>query len=150
MTTSAYLRAANQPPPLEGYDLFSQDAALVEALRREGAATREEEALEPRDVQRIGLSATQRPLERIGRFLVGPRREVEIVDAGRSKELDLKIHVPVEDMSAPAAGATPAPGRGEDKPGDGVPADLSGGSQNGDHGVIPSTMSIRWLKTVGT
>ena len=43
MTTSAYLRAANQPPPLEGYDLFSQDAALVEALRREGAATREEE-----------------------------------------------------------------------------------------------------------
>ena len=36
MATSAYLRAANQPPPLEGYDLFSQDAALVEALRREG------------------------------------------------------------------------------------------------------------------
>ena len=26
------------------------------------------------DVQRIGLSATQRPLERIARFLVGPRR----------------------------------------------------------------------------
>jgi putative acyl-CoA dehydrogenase len=41
--TSPYLRAANQPPPLEGYDLFSQDAALVEALRREGAAAREEE-----------------------------------------------------------------------------------------------------------
>ena len=43
MATSAYLRAANQPPPLEGYDLFSQDAALVEALRREGDAAREEE-----------------------------------------------------------------------------------------------------------
>ena len=43
MATSAYLRAANQPPPLEGYDLFSQDAALVDALRREGAAAREEE-----------------------------------------------------------------------------------------------------------
>ena len=28
-----------------------------------------------RDVQRIGLSATQRPLEEVGRFLVGPRRE---------------------------------------------------------------------------
>ena len=43
MATSAFLRAANQPPPLEGYDLFSQDAALVEALRREGGAEREEE-----------------------------------------------------------------------------------------------------------
>ena len=43
MATSAYLRAGNQPPPLEGYDLFFEDAALVEALRREGAATREEE-----------------------------------------------------------------------------------------------------------
>lgn len=27
----------NQPPPLEGYDLFSSDAALVEAVDREGA-----------------------------------------------------------------------------------------------------------------
>ena len=36
VTTSAYLRAANQPPPLEGYDLFSEDRALVEALDAEG------------------------------------------------------------------------------------------------------------------
>ena len=34
------------------------------------------------DPQRIGLSATQRPLERIAKFLVGPRRECEIVNAG--------------------------------------------------------------------
>jgi ATP-dependent Lhr-like helicase len=33
-------------------------------------------------LQRIGLSATQRPLERIAKFLTGPRRECEIVDAG--------------------------------------------------------------------
>jgi ATP-dependent Lhr-like helicase len=39
-------------------------------------------------VQRIGLSATQRPLEEIGRFVSGGR-EIELVDAGRSKELDL-------------------------------------------------------------
>jgi ATP-dependent helicase Lhr and Lhr-like helicase len=58
---------------------------------------------EGRDPQRIGLSATQRPLERIGRFLVGRRREVELVDAGRSKELDLEITVPVEDMTEPDA-----------------------------------------------
>ena len=43
MTTSAFLRAANQPPPLEGYDLFSEDRALVEAVRREGGAAREAE-----------------------------------------------------------------------------------------------------------
>jgi putative acyl-CoA dehydrogenase len=43
VTTSAYRRAANQPPPLEGYDVFSQDQALVEALRREGGAAREDE-----------------------------------------------------------------------------------------------------------
>jgi ATP-dependent helicase Lhr and Lhr-like helicase len=54
-------------------------------------------------VQRIGLSATQRPLERIAQFLVGPRRGCEIVDAGRSKELDLEIRVPVEDMTEPDA-----------------------------------------------
>jgi ATP-dependent helicase Lhr and Lhr-like helicase len=53
-------------------------------------------------VQRIGLSATQRPLERVASFLVGPRRECEIVDAGTRKELDLEIVVPVEDMTQPA------------------------------------------------
>ena len=42
MATSAYLRAANQPPPLEGYDLFSENRPLVEALRREGDATAED------------------------------------------------------------------------------------------------------------
>ena len=36
MTTSPYLRSANQPPPLAGYDLFSENRPLVEALEREG------------------------------------------------------------------------------------------------------------------
>jgi putative acyl-CoA dehydrogenase len=35
-------RVFNQPPPLEGYNLFEQDRALSEALRREGAAWAEE------------------------------------------------------------------------------------------------------------
>ncbi len=43
MATSAYLRTANQPPPLEGYDLFSENRPLVEALTREGAAERTDE-----------------------------------------------------------------------------------------------------------
>ncbi len=58
-------------------------------------------------LQRIGLSATQRPLERIARFLVGPKRECRIVDAGIAKELDLEIVVPVEDMAEPGAPAFP-------------------------------------------
>src|SRR6516225_3424911 len=49
-----------------------------------------------RDVQRIGLSATQKPLEEIGRFLVGPSRTCRVVDTGIRKQLDLEIHVPVE------------------------------------------------------
>jgi ATP-dependent Lhr-like helicase len=51
-------------------------------------------------VQRIGLSATQRPLEEIGRFVSGGR-EIELVDAGRAKELDLRVVVPLDDMREP-------------------------------------------------
>jgi ATP-dependent Lhr-like helicase len=46
-------------------------------------------------------------LERIAKFLVGPKRECEIVDAGRQKALDLEIVVPVEDMADPGAPAYP-------------------------------------------
>jgi Lhr-like helicase len=53
-------------------------------------------------IQRIGLSATQRPLERIGQFLVGAGRDCEIVDASEPKQLDLEIVVPVEDMVEPS------------------------------------------------
>jgi len=58
----------------------------------------------PGDPQRIGLSATQNPLEEVGRFLVGPRRTCRIVDTGVRKPLDLKIHVPVESMVEPEQG----------------------------------------------
>jgi ATP-dependent Lhr-like helicase len=55
-------------------------------------------------VQRIGLSATQRPLEEIGRFVAGGR-EIELVDAGRAKELDLEIVIPLDDMTVPEEGS---------------------------------------------
>ncbi|HWF72709.1 MAG TPA: DEAD/DEAH box helicase, partial [Solirubrobacteraceae bacterium] len=61
-----------------------------------------------RDVQRIGLSATQSPLEEVARFMVGPRRTCNIVDTGVRKPLDLRIHVPVDSMVEPDAGG-PAP-----------------------------------------
>ncbi len=69
-------------------------------------------------LQRIGLSATQRPLERIAKFLVGPKRACEIVDAGVAKELDLEIVVPVEDMSEPGAPSFP---NSDGNPTDGEP-----------------------------
>ena len=58
------------------------------------------------DPQRIGLSATQRPLDEIARFLGGDR-PVEIVDAGHRKPLDLEVVVPVPDMRE--LGGAPAP-----------------------------------------
>src|SRR2546426_2148397 len=58
-------------------------------------------------VQRIGLSATQRPLEEIGRLVSGAR-QIELVDAGRTKELDLEVVIPVEDMREPGAGTAGA------------------------------------------
>src|SRR5881227_2751191 len=58
------------------------------------------EALAAEPFQRIGLSATQRPLEEIGKFVAGGR-PIELVDAGVAKELDLEVVVPVEDMREP-------------------------------------------------
>jgi ATP-dependent Lhr-like helicase len=66
-------------------------------------------AMQERDPQRIGLSATQNPLEEVARFMVGPRRTARIVDAGIRKPLDLKIHVPVESMVEPDQSTTTDP-----------------------------------------
>ena len=69
-----------------------------------------------RPIQRIGLSATQRPLEEIGRF-VGGGRPIELVDAGVAKQLDLQVVVPIEDMrELPSTGQLlhPAPADGQE------------------------------------
>ena len=63
------------------------------------------------DIQRIGLSATQRPLDEVASFLAGQEwdsdeagqeylasRPVTIIDAGASKPLDLKVITAVEDL----------------------------------------------------
>ena len=64
--------------------------------------------------QRIGLSATQRPLETTARFLGGGNdeagtwvpRPVTIIDVPHDRELDIEIVVPVADMTEPG---TPDP-----------------------------------------
>jgi ATP-dependent Lhr-like helicase len=63
------------------------------------------EEVTERPPQRIGLSATQRPLEEIAEFLggfeqPGTRRPVQIVDAGIRKPLEIEVVIPVEDMSS--------------------------------------------------
>jgi len=59
------------------------------------------DALLPKPAQRIGLSATVRPLDEVARFL-GGSAPVDIVAPPSAKEWDLKVVVPVEDMTAPA------------------------------------------------
>ncbi|MET0903657.1 MAG: DEAD/DEAH box helicase, partial [Acidimicrobiales bacterium] len=58
--------------------------------------------------QRIGLSATQRPLDEIARFLGGTttgddgvrrHRPVTVVDAGVRKPLEIEVVIPVDDMA---------------------------------------------------
>ena len=61
------------------------------------------EAITARPPQRIGLSATQRPLEEVAHFLGGhspdgSRRPVNIVDAGIRKQMEVDVVVPAEEM----------------------------------------------------
>jgi len=67
-------------------------AHLALSLERLSAITKTEP-------QRIGLSATQRPLSETARFLGGTNRQVTIIDAGRVKPMEITVEVPVDDMS---------------------------------------------------
>jgi ATP-dependent Lhr-like helicase len=62
-------------------------------------------ALTDAEPQRIGLSATQRPLSAIAAFLGGAGRAVEVADAGAGKTLELEVIVPVDDLAHLADGA---------------------------------------------
>jgi len=83
-------------------------ALSLERLNRLVTNSQQKQGKSVQIPQRIGLSATQRPLEEIARFLGGREynaatdqwqfRNVSIVDTGVRKTLDLRIVVPVEDM----------------------------------------------------
>jgi ATP-dependent Lhr-like helicase len=74
--------------------------------------------------QRIGLSATQRPLEEIAEFLggysdagtdgqAGTKRPVKIIDAGIRKDMEIEVVIPVEDLGSMGQRST-GPGSGND------------------------------------
>jgi ATP-dependent Lhr-like helicase len=67
------------------------------------------DALTEKPPQRIGLSATQRPIERVARYLVGRAQDgsalpCNIVDSGHLRELDLALEVPKSPLEAVMAG----------------------------------------------
>jgi ATP-dependent Lhr-like helicase len=89
------------------------------------------ERVTARPFQRIGLSATQRPLEEIGRFVSGGR-PIELVDAGTRKELDLEVVVPVDDMrelGSTASLSYPAPADGQE---------MDAGTERNSQSIWPS------------
>jgi ATP-dependent helicase Lhr and Lhr-like helicase len=94
-------------------------------------------ALTAVDPLRIGLSATQRPLEEVARYL-GGGREVAIVDAGRRKTLSITVEVPVDDMANL--------GEREELPSG--PAAALGGAQDGSRASIWPAIYPRLLELI--
>jgi ATP-dependent Lhr-like helicase len=64
------------------------------------------DALARQPIQRIGLSATQKPIEEIARFLTGsrPGTACEIVDSGHVRERDLALVMPGAPLEAVMSG----------------------------------------------
>ena len=58
------------------------------------------EALCERSLVRVGLSATQKPIEAVARFLAGTGRPCEIVDIGHGRARDLALEVPPVPLEA--------------------------------------------------
>src|SRR4051812_21010694 len=55
-------------------------------------------------VQRIGLSATQKPIEVVAQFLVGEGNEAVVVDTGHVRERDLNLVMPPAQLEAVMSG----------------------------------------------
>ncbi len=83
---------------------------LALTLERLDALVRGENPLSPAEFvsghtapQRIGLSATQNPIALVAEFLAGERAaDVEIVQAGERRRLDLAIEIPSDELGAVA------------------------------------------------
>jgi ATP-dependent Lhr-like helicase len=63
------------------------------------------DALTGKRAQRVGLSATQKPIDEIARFLVGTNAPPPaIIDSGHARTLDLSIEIPASPLEAVMAG----------------------------------------------
>ncbi len=62
--------------------------------------------LTPQEPQRVGLSATVRPLNSVAKFL-GGQRQVDIIDCSAKPNIDVVVSVPVPDMQNPPAQPKP-------------------------------------------
>ncbi len=69
------------------------------------------EALAGRKLTRVGLSATQKPIEEVARFLVGTRQidaaghaDCTIIDSGHVRDRDLQIEIPLSPLEAVMSG----------------------------------------------
>jgi len=59
------------------------------------------DALTGKRPQRVGLSATQKPIDEIARFLVGTSAPLpDIIDSGHARTLDLSIEIPASPLEA--------------------------------------------------
>jgi len=78
-------------------------AHLAVTLERLEALCREDAAGQGRPLQRIGLSATQKPIEEVAHFLVGAgngRGGCAIIDEGHRRATDLAIEIPQSPLDA--------------------------------------------------
>ena len=78
-------------------------AHLAVTLERLQALCREDAAGQGRPLQRIGLSATQKPIEEVAHFLVGAangRGGCAIIDEGHRRATDLAIEIPQSPLDA--------------------------------------------------
>jgi ATP-dependent helicase Lhr and Lhr-like helicase len=90
------------------------------------------DALLEHPAQRIGLSATVRPVEEVSAFLAGGR-PVRVVEPASAKTIEISVQVPVPDMSA----------RGELAPGELVPGERAPGERAGEvNGAAEQRASI--------
>ncbi len=86
---------------LERLEDLVADSARVQAGGRYGEAGPADEA--PGGLptlQRIGLSATQKPLEDVARLLVGTGRDCVQIDTGHLREMDVDVVVPDTPLAA--------------------------------------------------
>ncbi|MFT4030701.1 MAG: helicase-related protein, partial [Protaetiibacter sp.] len=107
---SLYLMLTSQArSTLAGVETVIVDEIHAVAATKRGAhlavSLERLDALLPTPAQRIGLSATVRPLEEVARFL-GGRERVQIVAPPVQKTFELRVVVPVEDMTELGARAT--------------------------------------------